>query len=977
MNLKALENLRNVLYRQRNDGNNGSQALAAQIADVERRILLRNRDLPLSKDLDDQCSKALVKMLGDEVLFRLKCRIEEEKKWWWFNRTDVATSFDMLQAAMNDSSKTTQERASTLRGAIGVLHGIDEDVYAGLFASVSCIAIHSGFWLAAPDEDVTLYSVSADPILKIRYEELNTVILKKEKELETWLALAESNKTKEQDFGFNRIPEYQNKTESEKRRFEHACLKREAPNFSLQLNVHAVEDFTQSDEDEQPPVVSTLFKDVKNAIANIYNDEKFNWVDGGEIEEEALKTQVLSHCNGWGRWSTEYKRVKKLLDAAEKDGLDDNLTAETLSRIDRLEKRKGSSAKENFINMKSAFQMARLQGNEAKMQEDLKSSPARVRFEDSLQKTANAYKKYKDHLAEVYELSPVAGSASAQGNGGNIFSLFGGARTSSKDNVAMSFMDRVREKVGDSRRLSSSGSENSSEKIADAECRAYRRNAGMFVTVKSIKDEAMRVAKVVLPTKKDDWKFAGEIADRNIAEYKQLSTDKRAIVLITLLELYSMQDETQANIRLLCQNVKAGVISYFQSTNSGPFSLDSLKELKTVGDSGNIFFTQIKTLFPAHKIDRNTGYIVKIREYAKSISDYEQGISGAVFQVRDKSYETIADLLLKNISQYSNRNRDVLAAFTLCQWYLTTPKAKLEFPDKAPAYYRCILARLETAVMQPGATFPIDILDDMPKTKDGSLGRLFAHVRAIAASGSNAVVQVNRSDSVASISVSAASAPVNSSQLFRTSSAKPASMPVSIAVKTKAETSSAAIYSQVNSDDEESPCDHLSSILNHEELLAAAGSELVTVNKTQSAPSLPVATFWSSRISFSKTQSSSALPVSAPQNNTSTHVDAKSTKLAENLLKHLTDFRNSYPCQNDEFGGALANRIAKQQNNENRIAQSIEAMIDVYLMGGLPVDLSQIEWPKSTSDAFDRLKNRVQASVPKLLVSASMAIKLK
>ena len=284
-----------------------------------------NQQLQSINDLDEQYKTALAKMLLDEVLFRLRCRVEEEKKWWFWNRSNVAKVLARYEAMT----------FSSILKLLEYLQDDDAKALCSDFAQeVSRIAIQEGLSVGGSSEENSSLSVKQGSpeivyqpvgatdspathynILRERTAKLKEIFAQKEAGLGVQFQREEANQRNAKTLGFDQIPEYSTMPEEDKRKYEVLFLRARYPGFvRASINVARSED--SQPEPHKAQSESSLFECIKKAIADIYS-----YQNGVDIDEDLLLKHVRDQCGFWGTWSTEYKRVKKLLDVAKQQSL--------------------------------------------------------------------------------------------------------------------------------------------------------------------------------------------------------------------------------------------------------------------------------------------------------------------------------------------------------------------------------------------------------------------------------------------------------------------------------------------------------------------------------------------------------------------------------------------------------------------------------------------------------------------------------
>ena len=260
------------------------------------------------------------------------------------------------------------------------------------------------------------------------------------------------------------------------------------------------------------------------------------------------------------------------------------------------------------------------------------------------------------------------------------------------------------------------------EELAEEDCIAYEEALQVLQTASGFKQEAMRIAGQILGAQAEDTGWIFLMAKRDFDQYKS-TMDKRTILLVTLLRWYyssrGIKDAhlERRNQKVLIDACKTILDEVKLSGRPEQASLAKLLSVQAVFSGGKLL-SQLKLLFPRHQIDPNMEYVIKIRNAAKIISS--------------TSYTTIAGKLLRNIALYTEANLNVLAAFTLCEWYLTTREAKKVYPTGSTSGYTEIFSRLNALAISGEAIFPPDLLALMPTNSAGSLGCLFNQIQKIA-----------------------------------------------------------------------------------------------------------------------------------------------------------------------------------------------------------------------------------------------------
>lgn len=370
-----------------------------------------NRKIQLAQELNNQYRHALVKMLCDEVLFRLKCRVDEEKKWWWFRRTKASEYLTALQTAVKDSRKTTKELASALRvGVRGLYEHIDNGAYQPLFQSVSRIAIDADFWTPMQGEDAHTYAVPSGSIIDTRYQQLQAILTEKENALRQQFARQAKVEETECFLGLDKDSNYPTATEAKKEEIEHLVLSQKYQSiFNSSGKASPVRSIIVDERAQNSaPVVNVLLQSlsqkVSTAIATLYGYEAMINVS---IKQDDLLKQVASKTGrGLFRWPLEYRAVENLLNAAKNPNLSDADRVDVARRICRLKKKFQSDATKNAAlqMLQEAFDADRYNAYMPKIQSEFPQTEAQRRFIDSFSHSEERFLGYAQKLATAYSI---------------------------------------------------------------------------------------------------------------------------------------------------------------------------------------------------------------------------------------------------------------------------------------------------------------------------------------------------------------------------------------------------------------------------------------------------------------------------------------------------------------------------------------------------------------------------------------------
>ena len=837
---------------------------------VSQNITLREQS-PLGAELNEQYSLALLKMLYNEVLYRLRCRVEEEKKRSWFRRRVN------VKAGLADYEKYVSSKRDVLEGklsaSIRTLHDLEDYssaeqniAYKQVFGTVSRIAIQSkftGFNIKAGSN-----YAAEDSTLKCHYDKLNAILAQKEKELEGQL-------NQEKDFGFDKIPGYQTMSESDKRKYEDLFLRARVPAFAelpIARQGSAPSSVPQTE-------ASLLGLTVINKIAHIYSDKAFIHLGHASTKDDLLK-RVRSR-NFWrgGSWSTEYKRVDKLLTAAEKPELDDNAAAETMIRIDRLAQRKMTdSNKSYFTEMKDAFEAKRRDRVESEMLSAFPHTP-----------TLGKYKEYEKYLKTVYALP---------GTEGNVIELIRKQnKMPGQASAPLAAMDveNLPDKVADLQAMAYFIFLNNSVNGASLPC-AWTQQGGLMITAPHV--DLLNKLNGLFPQVNDGVKQSRalyltvlmiSIALTTVAQ----ETNEYGLLRDLLIEVLDKKYHPRnVSSNTLCRTGFKYLLSYLPNNTlvlsptetaqskeallqvfPGAAELTTRESINTVGSfRGSILGDSPQRNSREDSISNMSTQGFDQKKLSEPVRICAMHIAGLKLGAQVK-YNNVDAYLKKNIEKYRTAHPEVLAVLTLLQWHrLGLEKGKKaiekEGQDFADFYDGIEKQLVSLAKSHQPLPVPELILAKMPTDKSSSLGRLFSEIgkfvketRALASSAHSPLVSVSRS---ASAEVLATPVKDNAivQQLLTTPPPSSAPIPINSA-------HGIASYSMLGSDvdDDEENVDYpdLGSILSQSELEQAfknAAENVAVVRRTGSASNIPIMVATSSQnqnISLKKTQSSSSI----------------------------------------------------------------------------------------------------------------------
>ncbi|MES2203609.1 MAG: hypothetical protein V4496_00160 [Pseudomonadota bacterium] len=644
----------------------------------------------LKNYLDARYRDELVRILLREVLFRFKCRVEEEKKFW--SKTNVIQHLAHFQTQADGAN--TEVLISLLRSAIQTLYDdIDNKAYKKVFDAVSRIAIYEKWW---SDDKFNIFNeFEEDFFITNIFYKLKEKKEQVERKIKYQLELEALVTEQQLRFGFDKIPEYQEMPEFDKRKYENLFLKAVEPDFSLpQILVSASSsNFDQAGSEKQEQN-ATLFHSVKNAFAKIYKFAYENIRVIGEvrllireIDENRLLQEVRNMLGGTE--STEYKKVVKLLGIAKAINLNDDDIIEALSLIDYLKRQKKAAADINYLeSIKHIFDVARNKGIEAEMRHVLSDVDQQVEL---LKKTEAAFEEYEKHLSEIASTRKSKEQRINQGSSSSGLSKQLNGSSSSKNILSTQAIKRINPKE-------------LPVNIDDLQFMAYSVFLKNTQVMRSDFCSWTRQTKLVMT---EQYSTLMQEISGFISQNSSLPSPRYYAILIFSIALMQESQDSPAYellhaslLGLVDGRLPKRVDEFFDLNLD--WLLNSLPSGINVSSSlnGNLaFFSSVKEkiliFFPkpvkrqapkaasfddmssASALDDSRvsfSSVAKVEE--KTLSERAKIISGTIMGLKHDAYKTIDNFYPSDDDIAEDANPHVLEVLTLLRWFKSTPKGK-------------------------------------------------------------------------------------------------------------------------------------------------------------------------------------------------------------------------------------------------------------------------------------------------------------
>ena len=359
--------------------------------------------LELKEKIDEQYSLALLNMLYNEVLFRLRCRVAEEKKWWPWNRTNVKVQLADYEKHVSSTRNVLEAKLARSIYTLVELNNSSTKqtvAYQKIFSTVSCIAITSGLKGFQNNRGHTIQ----DSTFKLRYDQFKARVIEKEKKWAELLARHEAIEDIEKFLGLDENQAYQEASHSEKERIERFVINVQYQKLSITTGNIEVPLDSRSSSISHATAASgqlTLSQKVKVAIEALYNCSAL----GVNINQEMLLENVATTTGrGWFRWPLEYRIVKKLLMAADNPNIDEAVQVDAQLQINALKKLKKAT---EFVGALESLQLAFDENRRDTYLPIINNHLAvttekQQEFSDSLLQSEAKFKRLGTELAQAY-----------------------------------------------------------------------------------------------------------------------------------------------------------------------------------------------------------------------------------------------------------------------------------------------------------------------------------------------------------------------------------------------------------------------------------------------------------------------------------------------------------------------------------------------------------------------------------------------